>query len=377
MANGIVLSAAVRSNLLSLQQTASLLGTTQTRLATGKKVNSALDNPINFFTASSLNSRAGDLTKLLDGISNATKTLEAADNGLSSITKLVENLQAVTQQALSSAGTTAKVTGSVTGLTATTALTITAGKTVTVNDGTTTATFTADATPTVGEFLTAVNSTANLNVKASLSSDGRILLEATSTNTIVIGGDASAAEKLQLGLVDGTTAAGTLNTTRSTLASQFNTLRSQIDQLAKDAGFNGVNLLDGNGLKVVFNETGSSTLSISGVTYSATGLGISASANTFQTDFDINAAATQLTASLNTLRSQASTFGSNLSIVQNRQDFTKSMINTLQTGADNLVLADTNEEGANLLSLQTRQSLSTTTLSLAVQASQNVLRLFG
>src|SRR5687767_6807307 len=212
MANGIVLSAAVRSNLLSLQQTASLLGTTQTRLATGKKVNSALDNPINFFTASSLNSRAGDLTKLLDGISNATKTLEAADNGLSSITKLVENLQAVTQQALSSAGTTAKVTGSVTGLTATTALTITAGKTVTVNDGTTTATFTADATPTVGEFLTAVNSTANLNVKASLSSDGRILLEATSTNTIVIGGDASAAEKLQLGLVDGTTAAGTLNT---------------------------------------------------------------------------------------------------------------------------------------------------------------------
>ena len=80
---------------------------------------------------------------------------------------------------------------------------------------------------------------------------------------------------------------------------------------------------------------------------------------------------------LTTLRTQATSFGSSLSVVQTRQDFTKSMVNTLQTGADNLVLADTNEEGANLLALQTRQSLSTTALSLSAQADQNVLRLFG
>jgi len=79
---------------------------------------------------------------------------------------------------------------------------------------------------------------------------------------------------------------------------------------------------------------------------------------------------------LNSVRSQSSTFGSSLSIVQNRQDFTKAMINTLQSGADGLTLADSNEEGANLLALQTRQQLSTTALSLASQASQAVLRLF-
>ena len=76
------------------------------------------------------------------------------------------------------------------------------------------------------------------------------------------------------------------------------------------------------------------------------------------------------------MRTQSQGFGSNLSTVQIRQDFTKAMINTLHTGADNLTLADTNEEGANLLALQTRQQLSTTALSLASQADQAVLRLF-
>ena len=78
-----------------------------------------------------------------------------------------------------------------------------------------------------------------------------------------------------------------------------------------------------------------------------------------------------------TLRTQSKAFGSTLSTVQARQDFTKQMINTLTTGADNLTLADSNEEGANLLALQTRQQLSTTALSLAVQSDRNVLRLFG
>ena len=102
----ITLSKAVRSNLLNLQSTATQLGKTQERLATGLKVNSALDNPTNFFTASSLNSRAGDLGRLLDAVGNATQTLEAADNGLSAITKLVESAQATARQALQATGQT-------------------------------------------------------------------------------------------------------------------------------------------------------------------------------------------------------------------------------------------------------------------------------
>ena len=372
----ITLSAGVRSNLISLQQTADLMARTQSRLSTGKKVNSALDNPINFFTSSALSARAGDLSNLLDSVSNATQTLKAADNGITSLTKLVQSAQAIAQQAQGSAANTAKYSGTVSGLSASSSFTFTATKTITVNDGTTTATLTLAATNTVQDFLDAVN-TASINVKAELSSDGRVLLEATGTNTIVIGGTASAPEKAQLGLVDGTTAAGTVNATRTSLASQYDALRTQIDQLAADAGFNGVNLLNGDGLKVVFNENSSSSLSISGVTFDSSGLGVSASTNSFQTDKDISDALGNLSAALNTLRSQASTFGSNLSIVQIRQDFTKATINTLQIGADNLTLADTNEEGANLLALQTRQSLSTTSLALAAQASNNVLKLFG
>ena len=372
----IVLSAAVRSNLLALQQTSDLISTTQTRLATGKKVNSALDNPTNFFTASSLNNRAGDLGGLLDAVSNGLKTLEAANNGITSLTNLANTALATLRQAQQSAATTAKAQGSVTSLTGTSSFAVTANNTITVNDGTTTATITSAGNVTVQQILDGVNNTANLKVKAELTGDGRIQFEATGTNSIVIGGTATGPELAQFGRTAGTTAAGTLNTSRSSLASQFDSIRSQVTQLAADSGFNGINLLNGDALKVLLNEKATSSLTISGVTFSSAGLGISASTNTFQTDFDINAAIGNVTAALATLRSQASTFGANLSIVQIRQDFTKATINTLRTGADALVLADSNEEGANLLSLQTRQQLSSTAMSIASQADRNVLSLF-
>ena len=108
MGADITLSRAVRGNLLSLQSTSDLLTKTQERLSTGLKVNSALDNPTNFFTASSLNSRASDLSRLLDSVGNATQTLEAADNGISAITDLVEAAQATARQALQ---TSAGITG--------------------------------------------------------------------------------------------------------------------------------------------------------------------------------------------------------------------------------------------------------------------------
>src|SRR5690554_5976125 len=99
MMSDISLSKAVRSNLLSLQDTARMMGRTQERLSTGNKVNSALDNPTNFFTASSLNSRAGDLNSLMDSMANGIQTLEAADNGLTSITKTLESMQSTLRQA--------------------------------------------------------------------------------------------------------------------------------------------------------------------------------------------------------------------------------------------------------------------------------------
>ena len=377
MSGDIVLSAGIRSNLLALQGTAELQARTQQRLATGKKVNSALDNPINFFTASALTNRAGDLGNLLDSVSNAIQTLNAANNGLTSLTKLVQNAQAIVQQAQQSSATSAKYVGTVSGLTGASSFSVTSANTITINDGTNTTTITSTGALTVQQIIDGVNTGAATGVKAELSTDGKILLEATGANTIVIGGTSTAGEKAQFGLVAGTTAAGTLNATRSSLATQFDAIRSQIDQLAGDSGFNGVNLLNGDSLKVVFNEKNTSSLLITGVTYNSAGLGIAASTSSFQTDQSINGALGNLTAALSTLRLQASNFGSSLSVVQIRQDFTKATINTLQTGADNLTLADTNEEGANMLALQTRQQLSTTALSLAAQASNSVLKLFG
>ena len=273
MSGDIVLSAGVRANLLQLQKTSELITSTQGKLATGKRVNTALDNPVNYFTAQGLQNRAGDLSNLLDSMSSAFNTIQAANNGITSITKLVQSAQALVSQA-----------------------------------------------------------------------------QQTSDTTV-----------------------------RQGLSAQFDQILGQITQLAGDSGFNGINLLDKNNstdLTVTLNESGTSSVTIAAVDFSANGLSLSNSTNNWVGSSDIGAASTDLTNALITLRSQAQAFGSNLTTVQVRQDFTKAMINTLQSGADSLTLADSNEEGANLLALQTRQQLSTTALSLASQASQAVLRLF-
>jgi flagellin len=373
----IVLSAGIRSNLLSLQNTATLIGQTQQRLATGLKVNSALDNPTSYFTASSLNASAGNLGNLLDAVSNAIQTVQAANNGITSITKLVQSAQAIVQQAQQSAATTAVDTGTVSGLTASSSFAVTSANTILISDGTTTATITSTGNVTVQQILNAVNNQAGFKINAELSANGSLQLEATGANAITIGGTATGAELAQFGLASGTTAAGTVNATRTSLASQYNQVLSQIDQLASDSGFNGVNLLAGQSLQVVFNVSRTSSLALSGATFNSAGLGISQSAASFQTNTSLANAASQLTASLTTLQNQAASFGTNLSVIQIRQSFTSATINTLQTGAGNLTLADTNQEGANLLALQTRQSLAETALSLAAQSQNSVLRLFG
>lgn len=624
----ITLSSAVRSNLLNLQSTADLLGKTQERLATGLKVNSALDNPTNFFTASALESRASDLGRLLDSISNANQTLEAADNGLGAITKLVESAQATARQALQTAATieettttvdaeattgtgtvdlsndtAATHTGDASGLANDTAAVATGSAatrtntvdsifaedatfSVTVNGNTLTfeiydssAAGTADqgadialdldldaadlddfqaafdtalsgataqgvdaafanfsatfngsdelvitTTDTNQDFTTAgltgfgiadadyeatstaiqalatagatlditsgantdtldftgLTSVADLDAAVAAlsvagltisSTDGDITITAddaatsftiadgattgaaaglgltegdydpsstvvgalTGTLSITVGSNAAfevdfdtagltSQEDLEaalagltgasatidgsgnltitadadsedsitiaggtgVGLTDDTYDATTSDTTadvanpkRDEYVTQYNDLLGQIDALVGDAGFNGVNLLNGDTLSVLFNEDGSSKLDITGVTFDSAGLGLSEVADGgFDEDDDINTTLDTLGDAVDDLRAQASNFGSNLSVVEIRQNFTKNMINTLETGAGNLTLADTNEEAANLLALQTRQQLSSTALSLASQADQNVLRLF-
>jgi flagellin len=373
----IVLSSGIRANLLSLQNTASDINTTQQRLSTGLKVNSALDNPIDYFTASSLNAQAGNLGNLLDAVSNAIQTVQAANNGITSITKLVQSAQALIGQAQQSAATTAIDTGTVSGLTASSSFAVTSTHTITISDGTSTATVTSTGNVTVQQIITAVNTTPGLNINAELSANGSLQLEATGANAITIGGSATAGELAQFGLTSGTTAAGSVNTTRSSLATQYNQVLSQIDQLASDSGFNGVNLLAGQSLQVVFNVSRTSSLALSGVTFNSAGLGLSQAAANFQTNTSLNNASSQLAASLTSLQNQSASFGTNLSVIQIRQSFTTATINTLQTGASNLTLADTNQEGANLLALQTRQSLAETALSLAAQSQNSVLRLFG
>jgi flagellin-like hook-associated protein FlgL len=499
MASNITLSAGVRQNLLSLQNTAALSALTQNRLATGKKVNSALDNPTNFFTSQSLSNRASDLNALLDSIGQAQKTLEAADKGLTSLTKLVESAKSIAKQArqapqpgaagfaaitvtgnpvdevigvedgagafgaaagagdagnlvidiggtdytialangnslddfvttfngtagLGGAGAiTASNNGGVLRLTANNAdvdftidaastaatltkLQLTSGATtnstslldnigvggqgstlsVTVNGGAaqqiTFGTGVGEIS-TVAELNTALGTLGGVTASASQTAISFSVASSTTQNSLTLASSiagVTTALGLSAGTTNGAAYSSTPNATRTSLQVDYNALLTQIDALAGDASYNGINLLNGDDLKVVFNETGTSSQTIAGVTYNSAGLGLTAISGTgFQSDTNIDAAITSIDSALSSLRTQASKFGSNLTTVQVRQDFTKNLVNTLQTGADNLVLADSNEEGANLLALQTRQQLSSTALSLSAQADQAVLRLFG
>jgi flagellin len=529
--SGIVLSSSVRQNLLSLQSTADLLATTQNRLSTGKKVNTALDNPTNFFTAQSLDNRASDINNLLDGIGNGVQVLQAANTGITSLQKLVDSAKSVANQALQAAVgysqksqvTTATITGATAAdirgtatysnailagtvvnnnlttpapITAATKLVSAAnsdtlaatptgtisvnGKSITFSTSQTTSTTDASGNVTlgtgtgsnltVGDLLTAIdgitgaatastvsagalqistginqdlnisgsglaafgltattkartvatpspldgltltiNPTGNgtatnitfgsgagqvkslndlntalaaNNLQASLSAGGALTISTTNdaaSSTIgTIGGTAAGSGKLFNGLTGSAPVQdpnGLAN--RANLVSQYNNILDQITTTAQDASYNGINLLNGDQLKLTFNETGTSTLKIQGVTFNASGLNLTKL--TAGTDFIDNASANATLKTLNSasglLRTQASTLGSNLSIVQIRQDFSKNLINVLQTGSSNLTLADTNEEAANSQALSTRQSIAVSALALANQSQQSVLQL--
>ncbi len=375
----IVLSAGIRSNLLSIQNTARLLDQTQKRLATGLKVNSAIDDPTAFFTAQGLNNRARDLESLLDSMDQAVQTLDAADQGIKSIVKLIENAKATANQALESKIRSSTASSSTTDITSTTPVSqqagIDSGDSFTIQVGTAAAVTinVATSTQTVAQVLASISGIAN--VTAYLTSEGKIKIEATNGQDLAISDvSGSTADDLD---VAGTFSNGS---TRRSFEADYNSLRVQMDQLASDASYKGVNLLQANNnLTVYFNASQTSSMTISSklMDTSATGLDVPAiTTDDWESDATIAEAIEKLDAAVTTLRQQASTFGGNLSVVETRSDFTQNMINTLETGAGNLTIADTNTEGANLLALQTRQSLGTTALSLAAQADQNVLQLF-
>jgi flagellin len=235
-------------------------------------------------------------------------------------------------------------------------------------------------------------SAAGIGLTASLASNGSITLTSSNDNAsqTLTTGTTAAANNIAISCTDTATlvtptggSAGApiadpvSQATRANLVAQYNQIITQITTTAQDSSFNGINLLNGDSLKLVFDETGKSSTTITGVTFDPAGLGLKSL--TAGSDFiDNNSANTVLTALNNasiTLRSQASAFGANLSIVEIRQDFNKNIINVLQTGSSNLTLADSNEEAANSQALSTRQSIATSALALANQSQQNVLQL--
>jgi flagellin len=414
----IVLTAAVRQNLLSLQGTADLLSTTQTRLATGKKVNSALDNPTNYFTAAGLDARAGDISNLLDSIGNGVQVLQAANTGITSLQKLVDTAKSIANQALqqptgystkssiafTGTGTGVPPAGPATAADLTTSklnggvytFTNSAGTAVTITVGTAASAFnptTKAATVKTLDQLNTALAVAGVNLSASITNTDELTFTSTNDGAgQTITGTAAPTAPTALDAINisanafgggtGGTVVATVpdavsQTARATLVSQYNQVIDQIKTTAQDASFNGINLLDGNSLKLIFNETGKSTLTIAGVSFDPNGLGLSKLAA--GTDFIDNVLTGKVLNALNnassTLRSQASAFGANLSIVQIRQDFAKNIINVLQTGSANLTLADSNEEAANSQALSTRQSIAVSALALANQSQQSVLKL--
>ena len=371
----ISLTASMRSNLLSLQNTQSLMDMTQERLSTGKKVNSALDNPNSYYTSQSLTNRASDLSALLDSMGQGISTIKAANEGIESITEFVQQAKAVANQARDEANNVASSTGNYD------KETVGAGDvtiTVTYNGETKTEDVTLGAKDDGGTAATKIQTA----LRAMEFGDDSTQLGANFTVTFADGAFKVASangEEIKVSFeVGGAKMNATAgNATRVESVERFNGILDQIDQLAKDSGYKGVNLLGGvdQSLTVIFNEDRSSSLTIQGVDASSNGLNIARATN-WGPNANIDASITQVEDAINELRNMASEFGNNYSVVQTREDFTDNLINVLEEGSDKLVLADMNEESANMLALQTRQQLAINSLSLASQAAQSVLKLF-
>ena len=402
----ISLTASMRTNLLSLQNTQSLMDMTQERLSTGLKVNSAIDNAASYYTAQSLNNRANDLNALLDSMGQGIQTIQAANEGIEAITDFVEQAKAIANSARDVASKT-DIKGLQTKFSQdpdTDPKTATATSlefTVTRTDGTNLDQKLTDAIQAVNDAMDTKLGDKSLEdyvsaVKTAIEAGGEEFakivdikvddktgkitftakagynIEATGAGDLAgLGKDPETGDP-----TDKVTSTVAVNTDRQKYALQFNEILEQIDNLAQDSGYKGINLLQMNTLTVIFNEDRSSQIEVKGTDASSVGLMLDEAVNNWQTNEDIEASIAQTEEAISSLRIMASDYGNYYSIVQNRQSFTKSLVNVLTEGADNLTLADMNEESANMLALQTRQQLAINSLSLASQAAQGVLQLF-
>jgi len=381
---GVTLSSGVRTNLQSLQNIAEMLGVSQNRLATGKKVNSALDNPTSYFTALNLNDRSSKLTGLLDGINNGVSTIKAASTGLDSIYKALQSAQGIIDSAKADSGSVsnqAKGTGVVNNATTLSSLGFANADVLTFTDtvtsGTTTVSLGTIGSQNVQDLINKINSQGGGQYTAALN-NGNLVVNSNGANAFTITGTTSAAMTATFGGATTTsTTSGSYDQTKlNSYAKQFNQILSSIDQFAQDASYNGVNLLKaGNDLTINYNEDGSSNTTVASRDVNAAAFGLSNLSLTASTLTDFTNKVSQIKDSLSTVRLYQSEYTAQLSVAQNRQAFTKSLSNILLSGADSLTNADQNEEAANVLALQTRQSLSQSALSLSVQADQAVLQL--
>ncbi len=382
----ITISSAVRSNLNALQSTSRLMSSVQEKLATGKKVNSALDNPNSFFTAKGLENRANDLSNLLDDMGQSVQTLKAADKGISAISDLVDAAKAKANQAQQTSSQSersqyAKEYNEL--LTQIEDLAKDSGyKGKNLLGGTgndLSVTFNEDGTSSLSissvDFTDTTLSTGlNLSdlTEATTGTSAITLTAGTATTALTGGSLLTADDEFTAGdTLTFTDSNGTeISTLEITATTTVQDLEDAIDSISgSSAALSGSTLTVTSDFKLSISSDNTAFNSNATLTTSGTDSG-------FATDSSIDAVVSKLKSAQDSLRAQASTFGTNLSIVENRQDFTKALINTLEEGAGKLTLADTNEEGANLLALQTQQSLASTSLSLAAQADQNVLRLF-
>lgn len=226
---------------------------------------------------------------------------------------------------------------------------------------------------TVGDLVSQINSISG--VSANLDSSGKLSITATGGQALKLTGANFGA----LGLTVGQTINPNSAAPNSTWATQFDSLRTQLDQLVGNSGYQGQNLISGSGnspLKILFDTSTNSSLQVNAMDLTSTGLGIGTTSGNWNSASDVAATQAALTAATSTLRTSASVLGTNLATVQTRQTFSNNMITTLNGGAGDLTNADMNAESANMLTLQTQNSLATSALSMAMQAQQSILKLF-
>jgi len=388
----ISLTSGMRSNLVSLQSTVKLLDRTQERLSTGKKVNSPLDNPVNYFAAQAHTTRANTISAYKDTMNEAIQTIQSANNAIKQLEALIETARGLGQAASSAAANSVSFTID---------SALSAGDVITIGGQAFTAVATgatgtnqfnvedADGDPLdVDKIVSNLAAKINQNEEAGAFGEGnlkavvsgnQITLTSVSTDKAITTVDVVDANGLS-----GVTVDTEVTSERTTYAEQYEEILVQFDSLAGTGGYKGINLLTNDTLSVGF-EGGS--ISVKGFNAYASDMGINTSGEAKATlggdsyvkwaigsdiKFDLN----NLEKGVKELKAQASKLSSALSVINIQLDFSTAKINTLITGADKLTAADTNEEGANMLMLQTRQSLSTSALSMSAQAAQSVLQLF-